>query len=115
METYDLTPIPPANSCKRIDYDKIDIVPGIINGTFFLVVSGTKPCVNMQVRLSPVVYAKCPEFWEIEVTLCGSGICLPATAPFSECIPLACITGSMGILVNGATKSEKFEVKGGCN
>ncbi len=104
-----------AESCGLIDFDKAEVIPGIINGTFFLVVSGTKSCVNMNVDLQPLIYIKCPEYWGIQLVGCvPGGICLPQTAPFVVSIPLAGVTGSKGIEVLSASKSEKFEVSGGC-
>ncbi|MEW4491081.1 hypothetical protein AB1L42_23595 [Thalassoglobus sp. JC818] len=103
------------DNCGLIDIEKAEVVPGILNGTFFLIVSGTKPCVNMKVELQPLVYVRCPEYWGIQVIGCvPGGICLPQTAPFVVAIPLAGVTGSKGIEVLSASSSEKFEVTGGC-
>lgn len=115
MADFDFTAQPNTQSCRLIDFEKAEVVPGILNGTFFLVVSGTKPCLNMQVTLSPLVYIQCPEYWEIEVTGClPGGICLPAISPYNESILLSGITGSIGIEVVGANKRQKFKVAGGC-
>lgn len=115
MIEFDMAAQPTTQSCRLIDFETAEVRPGIVNGTFFLVVTGTKPCFNMQVSLSPLIYVQCPEYWEIEVTACiPGGICLPATAPFTEAIPLAGITGSKGIELVGANKREQFKVSGGC-
>lgn len=104
-----------ANAFGLIEFEKAEVVPGIVNGTFFLVVSGTKPCVNMKVDLLPLIYVQCPEYWGIQVVgQVPGGICLPQTAPFSISIPLSGVTGSKGIEVQGAKKTERFDVTGGC-
>jgi hypothetical protein len=105
----------PASSSRIIAYETAQVVPGIINDTFFLIVSGGAPCFNMDVALSPLIYVTCPEHWGIEVvgTLKG-GFCLTAVKPFSVAIPLAGIIGSKGIEVIGSNKSESFDLPGGC-
>ncbi|MDJ0978243.1 MAG: hypothetical protein QNI87_06885 [Erythrobacter sp.] len=69
----------------------------------------------MDVRLSPMIYIDCPEYWGIEVegSLPG-GFCMTAMKPFTVTIPLAGITGSKGIEVIGNDKTEKHSVAGGC-
>ena len=115
MAQFDLTANPAPKSCRLIDFDKVEVRPGIIPETWFLIVSGQKPCTNMEVSLVPVVYIRCPEYWQIEVVGClPHGICLDAIGPYTVTIPLAGITGSVGIEVVGAHKSEKVKVKGGC-
>jgi hypothetical protein len=116
MTTRDIFALTAAESVKRIAYDSADVVGGFQTGTYFLVVSGTAPCVNMEVSLSPLIYIDCPEYWGIEVigTLPG-GFCLTAIKPFSVSIPLAGITRSKGIEVLGATKrKDQIDVPGGC-
>ena len=76
-----LQALPPSSSCRLIDFDKAEAVPGIIPKTFFLIVSGTKPWITMQVELHPLIYIRQPDYWGIEVVGCQSGIGLPATAP----------------------------------
>lgn len=115
MAQFDLAANPASKNCRLIDFDKVEVVPGFFPGTFFLIVSGQKPCINMEVSLVPVVYIRCPEYWQIEVIGClPHGICLERIGPYSVAIPLAGITGSIGIEVVGAHKSEKVKVAGGC-
>jgi hypothetical protein len=104
--------LPAAKSCRRIDFTRTEIRPGIVNGTYFLVVSGTKPYMNLQVILAPRVYVVRPKYWEIEVVGCLPGISLPALAPYSVTIPLDGIVGTKGIEVIGATKSKKHDILG---
>ena len=105
----------PARSVKLITFDKVQVVPGIVNDTWFLIVSGTAPCLNMQVSLSPLIYVTCPDYWGIEVigSLPG-GMCLTVIKPFVLTLPLAGITGSQGVEVIGANGSEQIRVAGGC-
>ena len=101
--------LPQPNSCRLIDFEQAKVHPGIVSGSYILVVQGTKPCLNMKVELVPLVYVKQPEYWGIEVVGCvPNGICLPALAPYTVSIPLDGIKGSKGIEVIGATRSEKI-------
>ena len=107
---------PPSESCRLIDFDSVDVVPGIVPNTFFVIVRGTTPCINMTVSLSPRIYIRCPEFWGIEVIGClPGGICLPAIGHYEKVMSLIGITGSEGIEIVGATKREKRKVAGGCH
>jgi hypothetical protein len=115
MPDFRLESHPAAESHRRLDFETVDIVPGVIPGTYFLTVAGTKPCSNMKVTLAPLIYIRCPEYWGIEVVghLPG-GICLNRVVPYVETIELTGITGSVGIEVIGATKREPYPVEGGC-
>jgi hypothetical protein len=101
---------PASESVRLIDFESAEVVAGFVNDTYFLIVSGTKPYVNMEVRLSPLVYVRQPEYWEIEVVGSLPGTGLPQTAPYSEPILLSGITGTKGVEVVGANKREKFDV-----
>lgn len=106
---------PASQSYRLIDFEEVDVRPGIVPETYFLTVSGTAPCYNMEVSLSPLVYIRCPEYWGIEVVgHLPTGICLTAEKPYSVTIPLTGITGSEGIEVIGASKREERRVEGGC-
>lgn len=102
-------------STRLLNFDRAEVRPGFIPNTYFLVVSGTKPYLNMLVHLSPLIYIRKPEYWGIEVIGTLSGIGLPATAPYHVFIPLDGITGTKGVEVIGATKRKKINVpaKGG--
>lgn len=106
---------PQSESCRRIDFEKAEVRPGFVNDTYILIVSGTAPCLNMEVHLFPLIYIDCPEYWGIEVVGClPGGVCLDAIKPYTVTLPLSHVTGSRGIEVIGATKTERFEVPGGC-
>ncbi|MER5354551.1 hypothetical protein ABT093_30005 [Kitasatospora sp. NPDC002551] len=112
--TDDFTQRPAPESVRLIDFEEAKVVPGIVPGTFILVVSGEKPYESMTVRLIPLVYVRQPEYWGIEVTgTLPSGFLLPVTAPYTEALPLDGITGTRGIEVIGANKREKIELPRG--
>lgn len=105
-----------ASSGRIIAFDDAQVVPGIVNGTYFLIVSGQAPCLNMAVSLMPLIYVSCPEYWEIEVVgTLPSGFCLTAVRPYVATIPLTGITGSEGIEVVGSNGRKRFDVSGGCS
>ena len=79
MDAKELMDLKSATSVKLIDFDHYEIRPGFVNGTYFLIVSGSAPCFNMDVRLSPYIYITCPEYWGIELTATlPGGVCLNA-------------------------------------
>jgi hypothetical protein len=98
------------HSARLINFDRAIVRPGIIPRTYFLVVTGRKPYLNMQAHLSPLIYIRRPEFWGIEVIGTLSGIGLPVMTPYHVSIPLQGITGTKGIEVIGATKRKKIKV-----
>jgi hypothetical protein len=103
---------PTSTSVRLINFTKARIVPGIVNNTWILIVEGTKPCLNMTVRLIPLIYVRQPEYWGIEVTGTVPGFCLPAVSPYTASLPLNGITGTKGIEVIGARKRKKIDVPG---
>ena len=103
---------PAATSVKLINFTKAEVRPGFVNNTWILIVSGTKPCVNMTVELKPLIYVQQPDYWGIEVVGSVPGFCLPATAPYTVSLPLDGIIGKKGIEVIGARKKKKIDVQG---
>jgi hypothetical protein len=103
--------LPASESCRLIEFENAEVRSGIVKDTYFLIVSGNAPCLNMQIRLEPRVYVAQPEYWGIEVVGClTGGICLTAVRPFTESIALAGITGTKGIEVVGSTQTKQFDV-----
>jgi hypothetical protein len=102
--------LPPAETCRLIDFDEVEIRPGVVAGTYILIVSGIKLWINMKVDLIPLVYVLQPDYWGIEVVGCLAGIGLPSETPYSVSIPLNGHVGTKGIAVIGATRSEKRQV-----
>jgi hypothetical protein len=104
------TALPASGSVRRINFTRAVVRPGFVPNTYFLVVWGTKPCINMLVELSPLVYIQQPDYWGIEVVGSLPGFCLPATAPYVVSIPLDGIIGKKGIEVIGATKRKRIPI-----
>ncbi|GAA2826505.1 hypothetical protein [Nonomuraea rubra] len=102
--------LPAPSSVRLIDFEEARVVPGIVPRSFILIVSGTKPYLNMSVSLSPLVYIQQPEYWGIEVIGSLPGIGLPATAPYTVSLPLDGILGTKGIEVIGAGNRKTFDV-----
>ena len=44
-----------ASSSKVIAFDDAKVIPGFINDTYFLHVTGQAPCLNMVVQLVPLI------------------------------------------------------------
>jgi hypothetical protein len=104
--------LPTAQAYRLIDFELAEVwTLESFPPQYLLVVSGIKPYLNMRVNLAPLVYIQQPEYWGIEVVgRIRGGIGLPTTAPYTVSIPLAGITGTRGIEVIGATRSERIEV-----
>jgi hypothetical protein len=95
---------------QLIDFDNAIVRPGFVPKTYFLIVTGKKPYLNMQVHLSPLIYVKKPEFWGIQVVGTSPGIDIPVVTPYFVSIPLNGIIGTKGIEVIGANKKKKIKV-----
>lgn len=96
--------IPDSVSGHRLDFDHSEMVPGLIEGTSFLLVSGTKPWITLEVSLQPKVHISQPDYTGIEVVGLQRGQILPDPAPFALAIEISHFTGKKGIEVIGATK-----------
>jgi hypothetical protein len=99
-----------ADSSRLIPFTDSRVVPGVVTGTYILIVTGEKPFLNMEVSLIPRIYVVQPEYWEIEVVGVLSGIGLPATEPYSVFISLEAIRGTRGITVVGNSQEISFDV-----
>ena len=102
--------LPHPTMCRLIDFDKAQVVPGIVPKTFFLIVSGTKPWLTMTVELHPRIYIVQPDYWGIEVVGCMHGIGIPMTAPYHVWLDISHVIGKAGIEVIGANKKEMIKV-----
>jgi hypothetical protein len=104
--------LPKSETCRLINFEQAEVHPGIVSGTYILVVSGKKSYVNMEVYLKPLTYEreKMPEYWGIEVIGCLPGFGLPAFAPYTVTLSLEGIRGTKGIEVLGAKKSKKIKL-----
>jgi hypothetical protein len=102
--------LPHSSTCRLIDFEKADVVPGFVSKTFFLIVAGIKPWLTMRVELHPLIYIKHPEYWGIEVVACQDGIGLPQTAPYHIPLDITHLLGTKGIEVIGASSRKRFNV-----
>jgi hypothetical protein len=112
--------LPKAGSHRLIDFEEASVVtdrPPAFPPQF-LMVSGRKPYANMWVDLVPLVYIGRPEYWGIEVVgRLPLGIGLPSEeahhgVTYDVTIPLySGLTGTKGIEIIGATRSERMEVQ----
>jgi hypothetical protein len=127
MEQQDYLPEPPVG--RLIDYETATVITQMMYPPKpVLVVNGEKPRPGMDVTLVPVTYIQQPAFWEIHV-LGAPGFLdeppvatqLPAeppvaaqlpvlSTPYSVEIDLASCTGSIGIEVVGANRTERIVV-----
>jgi hypothetical protein len=98
-----------ATSVRLISFRSAKVIR-VKPGHYVLVVSGTKPCINMTVHLSPLVYIVQPDYWGIEVFGVLPALCLTAVSPYQVHIPLDGITGKKGVEVIGANKKLKINV-----
>jgi hypothetical protein len=101
---------PVSTSVRRINFTSAKIHLGIVPGSFILAVKGTKPYLNMTVRLSPLIYIQRPDYWGIEVVGSLPGFGIPANSPYAVSLPLDGILGKKGIEVIGANKKLKIKV-----
>lgn len=99
--------LPCARSCRRVDFDFIEVREAAQTGEMLLVVSGITPWADLRVSLEPLAYPELPEFWAIEVVgrLTGSGLYGPVD--FCAALRLGNIRGRRGIEILGARKSER--------
>lgn len=104
--------IPDSVSGHRLDFSHSEIVPGLIDGTFFLLVSGSKPWITLDVSLQPRVHISRPDYLGVEVVGLQRGQILPNPAPYSLAIEITHITGNKGIEVIGASSSTFHDLKG---
>ena len=113
MKTAAFLKTPTPSSVRLINFTRAEVRPGFVPNTWILIVSGTKPYLNMTVRLSPLIYIRRPEYWGIEVIGSLPGMGLPATAPYTVSLPLDGILGTKGIEVIGASKKKRIVVPPG--
>ena len=102
--------LPHSSTCRLIDFDRADVVPGFVSRTFFLIVAGTKPWLTMKVALHPLIHIQRPEYWGIELVACQEGIGLPQSAPYHAALDITHLLGAKGIEVIGASHRKQFNV-----
>ena len=106
--------LPPAESVGLLDFDAVEIQTlRSFPPKHVLVVHGTKPFLNMDVELVPLVFVQQPEYWGVEVIGRLGELGLPAVAPYTVSLSLAGVVGTKGIEVIGATHSRRIDLPGG--
>jgi hypothetical protein len=112
IEDYEA--LPKAGSHRLIDFEEASVVTNRPPAfpPQFLSVSGRKPYANMWVDLAPLAHVGRPDYWSIEVVgRLPVGIGLPSEeAQYELSVPLYGLTGTEGIEIIGATRSERIEV-----
>jgi hypothetical protein len=99
--------LPYARSCRRVDFDLVELRESPRSGGRLLFVSGTKPWVDLHVTLEPLAHSELPEFWVIEVVGRLTTLGLPGLVDYCAALRLGSIRGLKGIEIVGATKSER--------
>jgi hypothetical protein len=111
QQLEDYQSLPTAESCRRLDFESAELTTlESFPPQYVLTVKGTKPYLNMEVELIPLVHIRQPEFWGIEVVGRLRGIGLPALGTYEVSLSLNGIIGTQGIEVIGATRSEQILV-----
>ena len=102
--------LPRAKSSRSIDFERVELVTlESFPPQYAVFVAGTRPYPNMEVELVPRVHIRRPEYWAIEVVgRLRGGIGPPA--PYTVSLNLTGVTGTRGVEVIGATRSEKLDV-----
>lgn len=102
--------LPGAAHYERIDFQNASVIPGFVNDTYFLTVSGESPHINMNVRLIPYIYVTQPEFWGIEVVATSDEE--PTGPPGRYYVHLALdgIVGTKGVEVVGKNSTKQLPV-----
>lgn len=107
----DFVKLPKIESCRLIDFKEAEVKTVPTPERYILIVKGIKPCINIEVHLSPRLYIIQPDYWGIEVVGClPGGICLPAVAPYVVTILLHSTIGTKGIEVIGANGHKKIDI-----
>lgn len=110
LQAFEALPQPSSSRLINFDPERTEVRPGIVSGTYILIVRGDTPYLNMKVNLVPLVYVTQPEYWGIEVIGTLEGFGLPALEPYTVTLPLNATIGTKGIEVIGANVSEKIQV-----
>src|SRR5437899_10069993 len=99
--------LPCAQTCRRVDFDRVEIREATRLGGRLLLVSGIKSWADLRVTLEPLSYREMPDFQMIEVVGRLAAFGLPALVDFCVALPLESILGRIGIQIIGAPKSER--------
>lgn len=99
--------LPHAHSCRRVDFDFVELRESSQPPGLLVIVSGITPWADLRVSLEPLTYREVPEFWGIEVVgrLTASGLCGPVD--FCAALRLGNMLGRRGIEIVGASRTER--------
>lgn len=95
--------------CQLVDFDAHQIVGGVANGTWLLIVEGEKPNQLVDVVLRPMTYVVRPEYWEIEVLGCLAPEASDLKKRYEAKLDLTAYLGTRGIALVGRTVAEKID------
>jgi hypothetical protein len=97
---------------RLIDFDEAVVIsPMIYPPRPRLVVSGEAPYAGMEVTLVPLVYVSQPPYWGIQVVgRPGGDVAAAVLTPYQVEIDLAGITGTQGVEVIGASRTQQLTV-----
>jgi hypothetical protein len=100
-----------SHTCGLLDYDAFDVRPGFVNDSYILAVFKKDHDSRIIPSLNPRVYITRPEYWEIELIGCLSGIVPPKNpAAFPLALGLDGCMGTKGIKLIGATRSDQWSL-----
>jgi hypothetical protein len=110
VKTY--TELPQAESCRLIEFGRVVMLTLKTDPVqYFLVVFGMRFYLDMEVELVPLIYVDRPEWWGIEVVGRLREIGAPAIHSYVAAIPLAGVTGTQGVEVIGAPRTDKTVIQ----
>lgn len=99
-----------------IDFERAELRRVPFQDSLYLWVSGKLPGPGFDVKLAPRYYFGRPDYWDIEV----AAVTVPSpandvadndtTLEFERSVPLAGITGILGITVIGANRIKQIEI-----
>jgi hypothetical protein len=92
-----------------IDFEKVDVLPGIASGFWFLIVRQNPSSANVTVHLVPRRHETRPDYWQYELVGCTSGENIPSTAQAIVSPLFRELIGTKGIEIVGATRKERKE------
>lgn len=105
-----------------IDFEKAELRKPPFQDGLYLWVKGQLPANGLDARLAPRIYHGRPEYWGIEVAAVArkradndddrSRADGGDPLRFEQSVPLAGITGTRGVTVIGANRSERIDIDG---
>lgn len=102
---------PPSSAVRLVDFDRASLITLRTDpARYVLHVAGITPDANLAVDLVPLVYARRPGYWEIEVVGAVREASLPIPTPYSVVLPVTSTLGHDGVEVVGANRRERLVV-----